>query len=250
MKNLLCLLILAATVAVKAQDTTAILSYAPTVGGYVTGTGGWSFQPLTNVTVTALGCFDYIITNQPGPVWVGLWAADGSLLASNSVSTNSVLVNDAWYAPISPVPLLTNETYSVAAFSPAGPMIISAFTPGDGGGYVDTSPEIQLGMAVATTNASFVFPETIIGPAGSAILAPNFEFHDGIAAPVLSIVLTNNYVQVSWPAVYAGLVLQENSNLATTNWMTTTNPVFQTGGKKQVLIPLPAGNNFYRLKSP
>jgi hypothetical protein len=242
--------VLAATLAVNAQVTIALQSYIPTDEGGASGTVGWSFQPLTNVSVTALGCFDYIVSSQQqGPILVGLWAADGTLLASNTITTNSTLIGQAWYAPIDPVLLLTNQTYYLGAFPTSGGMVIQAYSPEDGPGYADMAPEIQLGMAVNSTNVGFTFPESIGGPPDSAIFAPNFEFQDGIVPPVLNITLAGNDVLISWSATYTGYALQANGDLTTTNWMTATNSVVTVGGQNQVLISSPAGNNFYQLKS-
>lgn len=248
MKTLLFLLVLAAVRTAMAQDTVALQSYAFTDEGFARGTAGWTFQPLTNVSVTALGCFDYIVSNE-GPVSVGLWAADGTLLASNIVTTNSVLISAARYESINPVLLDSNETYYLGAFAQPGAMIIQAFAPGNGFGYVNMAPEIQLGTAVGSTNSVFTFPEAVGGPADSAIFAPNFEFQDGIVPPVLNIVLVSNDVLVSWSATYAGFGLQENGDLTNTNWMDVTNSVNVVGGGNQVLISSPDGNTFYRLYS-
>lgn len=241
----------ASALVVKAQDTEALQSYSSNFGGYTAVTAGWSFTPLTNITVTALGCFDYSVSFQSEPISVGLWSADGSLLASNSVTTNSALVNQVWYEPITAVPLLANETYYLGAYSSADGMVISTYSSiGGSGGYVNMASEVQLGMAVFSTNQNFSFPDTAGGPSGSAILAPNFQFTDGITFPTLNMVCTNNAVVISWPASYAGLVLQENNDLTTTNWMTMTNPVAIVERQRQVLLPAPVGNDFYRLKSP
>jgi hypothetical protein len=58
---------------------------------------------------------------------------------------------------------------------------------------------------------------------------------------------------LSWQASSsaAGFVLQEESDLAMTNWVTVTNLPALTNGLNQVVIPLPlSGNQFYRLISP
>jgi hypothetical protein len=253
MKALFCLFILAVALAAKAQGTVALQSYAANYGGYSLGTAGWSFQPLTNVSITALGCFEYVVTNQPGPLLVGLWAADGTLLASTTVTTNSTSISAARYEFIDPVLLSTNETYYLGAFATSGSMIVNAFVPigpFDEPGYAVMAPEIEIGMAISSTNMSFEFPGMAIGPSDSAILAPNFQFQDGTVPPVLSIVPAGNNVLISWSATYTGYALQENCDLNTTNWTTTTNSVAAVGGQNQVLVTLPAGYNFYRLKSP
>ena len=48
-------------------------------------------------------------------------------------------------------------------------------------------------------------------------------------------------------------VLQQNSDLCTSNWTDLTNntPTLNlTNLQNQVALPLPAGNAFYRLKTP
>jgi hypothetical protein len=44
-------------------------------------------------------------------------------------------------------------------------------------------------------------------------------------------------------------VLQENSDLTTTNWTTVTTPptLNLTNLQNQVMVPVPTGNRFYRL---
>jgi hypothetical protein len=251
MKTLLCLLALAAALTVKAQTTIALQSYSVTDAGYDDGTAGWSFRPLTNISVTALGCSDEIVSSELGPTWVGLWAADGTLLASNAVTTNSALTGLVRYQSIDPVLLSSNETYYLGAFSTNG-MVINAYDPEHGNGYdgpVNMAPEIQLESAIGSTDESFSFPGNIFGPPGSAILAPNFQFQDGIASPILDITLTSNNVVISWSVTYTNLALQENSDLSGTNWTDVTNSVNVVGGENQVLVSASVGNDFYRLKS-
>lgn len=248
MKTLFCLLLLASTLAANAQGTIALQSYGATDLGIALGTAGWSFQPLTNVSVTALGCFEYVVTNENNPIVVGLWAADGTMLASANVTTNSTSISAARYEPIDPVLLSTNQTYYLGAYSTSG-MIINVFASTEGG-FANMAPEIQLGQAVSSTNAALAFPGMAIASPDSAVLAPNFEFQDGTLPPVLNIAPAGSDVLISWSATYTGYALQENSDLNTTNWMTTTNSVVTVGGQNQVLITSPAGNNFYRLQSP
>src|SRR5436190_23695346 len=82
-----------------------MVSFNPSAGGYVTGTSGWSFQPLTAISVTSLGGLDNALSMNTGPFSIGLWASDGTLLASNLVSLSSPLVNQTHYEAITPVNL-------------------------------------------------------------------------------------------------------------------------------------------------
>jgi hypothetical protein len=70
--------------------------------------------------------------------------------------------------------------------------------------------------------------------------------------PQLSLaVTTTNTVIASWPATVAGFTLQQNTNLATTNWAAVTNAVLFTNGLNTITLPLRAtSGTFYRLFSP
>ena len=73
-------------------------------------------------------------------------------------------------------------------------------------------------------------------------------------APVLSITLTApNTAMISWPSPSTGFSLQVNTSLATANqgnWTTPPQSVTDNGTIKHILVTLPAGSGFYRLKSP
>jgi len=153
-----------------------IVSYVASDGGYAFGTAGWTFQPLAPISVTSLGCFDYILNgNNESPMSVGLWAANGSLLASNSVTATSPLVGQSRYEPITPVVLAAGLTYHLGAYYPSnGVTVLLAAAPGNGGS-VTTSPFIQFGGAVQEPSG-FAFPTPVQGGAGAALLVPNFQF--------------------------------------------------------------------------
>ena len=69
--------------------------------------------------------------------------------------------------------------------------------------------------------------------------------------PVLALDATSG-LQVSWIIPSTNFVLQQNSDLTSTNWLVVPNvPALNlTNLQNQVMLPLPAGNNFYRLKAP
>jgi hypothetical protein len=77
----------------------------------------------------------------------------------------------------------------------------------------------------------------------TAVQAPN--------APLLSISLTSsNTVMVSWPTPSTGFVLQQNSTLSVTNWITPLEPISDDGTNKFIMVNPPAGNRFFRLSYP
>ena len=71
--------------------------------------------------------------------------------------------------------------------------------------------------------------------------------------PTLRVVrTTTNTVVIAWPDPSTGFSLQENAILNNApGWAGVTNaPPIVVGSEKQVIIPSPVGNRFYRLKSP
>jgi hypothetical protein len=70
-------------------------------------------------------------------------------------------------------------------------------------------------------------------------------------APVLSIALTaTNTAMVYWPSPSTGFNLEVNTTLATANWVTNSQSITDNGTIRYILVSPPAGNRFYRLKSP
>ncbi|HVM51366.1 MAG TPA: LamG-like jellyroll fold domain-containing protein [Candidatus Acidoferrum sp.] len=55
-------------------------------------------------------------------------------------------------------------------------------------------------------------------------------------------------VVVSWPGTVVGYGVQQNASLSTTNWLNVTNPDNVINGQHQVVLPLGAASQFYRLK--
>jgi len=187
MKRLLCFL-LVSTVAfsLAAQGSfEAMLTYAPTgpddtiyspIYSGINGPVGWTFQPTTDIQVTALGAFDSVVPGS-GSIEVGLWDSSGTLLASQAVSAADTAVGQSFYQAISSVLLAAGQTYFIAAFSSSGALQTIAVTPDSGPeGYATMSPAIQLGLAAYSSGSSFVFPGTTDGNPGDAIIGPNFEF--------------------------------------------------------------------------
>ena len=70
-------------------------------------------------------------------------------------------------------------------------------------------------------------------------------------APLLTITLTStNTAMVYWPSPSTGFNLQQNINLATTNWVAVTNTITDNGTIKFIIVNPPTGNRFYRLSKP
>jgi hypothetical protein len=72
-----------------------------------------------------------------------------------------------------------------------------------------------------------------------------------IPTPQMSITPTSNSITLSWIIPSINFVLQQNSDLTTTNWINVANPpvLNLTNLQNQTTVPFPASSNFYRLKS-
>ena len=76
------------------------------------------------------------------------------------------------------------------------------------------------------------------------------DFSFSITPPTLSIALTNDSKVVSWPSPSTGFILQQNTNLGTTNWIDSTLLVNDNGIIKSVTNLATSGNLFFRLWHP
>jgi hypothetical protein len=94
--------------------------------------------------------------------------------------------------------------------------------------------------------------------AGGPMTGGNFSLTGGFwalyavqtpGAPLLRIFLTpTNTAVVAWPYPSTGWNLQQNTNLATTNWVTPAQTVNNNGTINYIIVNPPTGNRFYRLK--
>ena len=59
-----------------------------------------------------------------------------------------------------------------------------------------------------------------------------------------------NFLLLAWPTNFSGYVLQQNTDLRTTNWTTATEPVNSAGANYQATILTTNGPRFFRLLHP
>lgn len=71
-----------------------------------------------------------------------------------------------------------------------------------------------------------------------------------IGSPTLVVIHSGNSVKVSWPSPSSGFVLQQNSNLTTTNWPASGFTISDDGTNRSISLPAPTGNLFFRLSHP
>ena len=187
MKTFLCLMaILAAALTARAQGSLEAMQ------GYVSASGnlnavysqisagtpmtlGWTFQPQTDINVTALGAFNDVLHNS-GNLEIGIWNSSGDLLTSSLVALTGTS-SDSVYQSVTPVMLTAGQTYYLGAYSPSQTVYFYVVGPdSDTHGYAIMSPEIQLGGLAFNTNSVFAFPSSTEGQPSDAVVMPNFQF--------------------------------------------------------------------------
>ena len=183
MRNILKIFVLLGAIgSAQAQGTIeAISGYSLSSGsGFLSGTGGWAFQPTTNMQVTSLGCLQSLV----GPtdtIQVGLWANGGQLLASANVTAASPLFNFTLYSAINQVFLNAGGTYLIGIYSPSG-LTLNEIIQGSDGSVTHT-PDLNLGGAAYSTTAAFGYPTTVDPNKNTLLLGPNFEYRPVVPEP-------------------------------------------------------------------
>jgi hypothetical protein len=86
--------------------------------------------------------------------------------------------------------------------------------------------------------------------AASSDVGSNGSIYTWQLVPTLNLAANNGACLFSWPYLSSttNCVLQQNSNLAGTNWTAVTNVPGITNDQYQVVVPSQSGSQFYRLQ--
>jgi hypothetical protein len=163
----------------KAQGTyqEAITDFSGASSTSYPGTIGWTFQTTANIELVSLGCFNYLFPDY-GAISVGFWKGDGTLLASNTVTSSTAPSGLARYESIAPISLVSGQTYYIGAYYPGGLNLqVASFASS---ATVTSATEIQAGLIVKTASG-FGFPGVAEGP--GAALGPTFQFSRNVPEP-------------------------------------------------------------------
>jgi hypothetical protein len=130
-------------------------------------------------------------------------------------------------------------------------MTATTFT-GPGLGFttrVITSPDGDI-LEDQIANALGPFSATASLSSG-AWLMQLAAFKAALPPPTLRIfATTTNTLIAAWPVTSASFRLQQNSNLASTNWLDVTNTAVVTNSQNQVILSPTSSLRFYRLRYP
>jgi hypothetical protein len=141
---------------------------------------GWDFTANDAITVDALGVFDSGQVGLTDSYEVGLWDSAGDLLAETTVSSGTAdpLVNQWRYAAITPVTLVTGDTYYLGALYLTSDD--NLIFPGVDSGTVTTTTNITFGQATYAGGSSLSDPTTGFPTAGPGFFGPNIAIAGGI----------------------------------------------------------------------
>jgi hypothetical protein len=139
--------------------------------------------------------------------------------------------------------VLTNTPVDISIYYAGGQMAVTFSN--EVGAYTFSTNLVVGDLTTALSNSlAYVGFTGASGGTGATQTISNFSF---VSIPSLALQLSGTNVVVSWPGGIAGYMLQQNSDLATTNWTTVTNTPVVTNNHNQVILPAGQSNLFYRL---
>jgi len=117
-----------------------------------------------------------------------------------------------------------------------------------GGGGTSTAATYQVSGTIGQPDASGAMTNGIYSATGG--FWSLISVVQTLGSPTLTVTHSGNSVTISWPSSSSGFVLQQNSNLSTTNWTTSGYTISNDGTYNSITITSPTGNLFFRLSHP
>jgi photosystem II stability/assembly factor-like uncharacterized protein len=173
--------------------------------------------------LVAAGCYSIYTSPDSGSTWIRTDAPSNAWTSVASSADGSKLIAAA-----------TNSVYSIYTSTDSG----ATWTPATNG----PSGVICNSVASSADGSKLV----------AAVYGGGIYTSQTTPVPVLNLTPLGNQLAFSWIIPSTDFVLQQSSDLAAMNWTVVTNtPALNPANlQNQVALPLPAGNVFYRLKSP
>jgi subtilase family serine protease len=147
------------------------------------------------------------------------------------------------------VTALINQQASQHGLPPVGFLNPTLYSIGTGSNYHSCFHDITVGNNFSPSSPSEFSAEPAYDlctgwgtPAGQSLI--------NALMPVLTITHSGNQLSIAWPAIWTNALLQQNANLATTNWVPVTNAVNIVNDQFQVTVTPGGTNDFFRLSFP
>jgi hypothetical protein len=193
------------------------------------------------VTVNSNTILQMFVDNSTGPLALSQ--------LTGTVGQHEILLalDYKFLTPDGTLNLLLNNT-TLMSITPGG--VTSAFgtpTTTPNGDFTHVSLTLTAPSLMGLSAADFTLQ---LLPGSPAQVQVDNVIFNPLPGPSLSIIRSNNDVIVSWPYPSTGFVLQENSNVGTTNWTNVAQLPSDDGTNRSVTISPPTDNRFYRLRSP
>jgi hypothetical protein len=111
--------------------------------------------------------------------------------------------------------------------------------------------DVALGVFISPTTPVGTYSGTASILGGGEEFATNdlanISFQISLPPPVVGLAISATNLVLTWPVPPGGMVLQQNSDLTTTNWITNNFSIFTNGTTEGVDITPGTGNLFFRL---
>jgi photosystem II stability/assembly factor-like uncharacterized protein len=194
--------------------------------------------------------FAWTATALPAQTWSSLsvaCSADGNQLIASGLEGTCVSTNfgGSWS-------LSLPESGKVASSADGTRLAVAGnfvYTSGDSGvtWMTNSGPESCTFIASSADGCELVAGVQLGGPFGIGLWIGRF-----VPAPRIAFASSNGNVALSWTIPSTNFVLQQNSDLTTTNWsgVTATPRLNLTNLQDQVALPLSAAAAFFRLAAP
>jgi hypothetical protein len=216
------------------------LGVSPAASGTVSGSG--TYANGSTVTANAAPAVGYAFVN---------WK-QGTTVVSTNAGFTLMLTNPASFTANF---IATTRTITATAAPLAGGSVTGAGICGNGAGvtltaipatgYVFTNWTLG-GLPAGTNN-----PVTFDALANYAFVANFAAAPLPVAPPTLALVPSApGGMILQWPTNATGFVLEQNSDLATTNWVTFAGPTTVVDTNFQASIPTQTGSGYFRLSHP
>ena len=224
----------------EANNPVLTLGVTPAASGTVTGAG--TYANGSSVTANATPAVGYAFVNWKQGATVVSTNAGLMLTLTNPVSLTANFVAKTNTITATAAPLASGSVTGAGVYGNGAPVTLTAIPAT---GFIFTN--WTLGGVAAGTNNPVTFDAL-----GNYAFVANFAVAPApVVPPQLAFVTASpGGLVLQWPTNATGFVLEQNSDLSSTNWLPFAGPTSVLGTNQQATIPTQTGSGFFRLNHP